>query len=264
MKCANKFSSGSFAITALLSSSRVVMAARSFHVPTFSNRYNAAASPPLSGFTNIAFQLPLRNLSLSSARQHPVNIGLKWSNKTPHQNFCIPSTQHLPIYLGSTCLFSKPDSNEYSQSSIETSSTDTKETSVSKDLQSIAAILGAQGLLIPISIGLAKFLELPNMGLGASFVLSNGAFVAGVQWTIPLFALAGMFTSYATVVSHSTHLTAFFFNPGIMKLIEPYSSALQDVTKATQRSVLAVMGPKRRPIFALLVSILLGGVAGWG
>ena len=199
MKCANKFSSGSFAITALLSSSRVVMAARSFHVPTFSNRYNAAASPPLSGFTNIAFQLPLRNLSLSSARQHPVNIGLKWSNKTPHQNFCIPSTQHLPIYLGSTCLFSKPDSNEYSQSSIETSSTDTKETSVSKDLQSIAAILGAQGLLIPISIGLAKFLELPNMGLGASFVLSNGAFVAGVQWTIPLFALAGMFTSCATV-----------------------------------------------------------------
>lgn len=49
-----------------------------------------------------------------------------------------------------------------------------------------------------------------------------------------------------------------------MKLIEPYSPALQDVTKATQRSVLAVMGSKRRPIFALLVSMLLGAVAGWG
>eukprot|EP00970_Alexandrium_tamarense_P016468 scaffold6580_cov195-Alexandrium_tamarense.AAC.3 len=49
-----------------------------------------------------------------------------------------------------------------------------------------------------------------------------------------------------------------------MRVIEPYSPALQDVTKATQRSVLAVMGSRRRPVFALLVSILLGAVAGWG
>lgn len=51
---------------------------------------------------------------------------------------------------------------------------------------------------------------------------------------------------------------------GVMKLIEPYSPALQEVTKATQRSVLAVMGSKRRPIFAIFVSVLLGAVAGWG
>jgi membrane protease YdiL (CAAX protease family) len=56
----------------------------------------------------------------------------------------------------------------------------------------------------------------------------------------------------------------YLYLPGIMKLIEPYSPALQDVTKATQRSVLSVMGSKRRPIFAVLVSILLGAVAGWG
>lgn len=37
-----------------------------------------------------------------------------------------------------------------------------------------------------------------------------------------------------------------------------------DVTKATQRSVLAVMGKERRPVFALFVSILLGAAAGWG
>ena len=49
-----------------------------------------------------------------------------------------------------------------------------------------------------------------------------------------------------------------------MQLVEPYSPALQDVTRATQRSVLAVMGSKRRPIYAMLVSILLGAVAGWG
>merc|ERR1712029_121779 len=49
-----------------------------------------------------------------------------------------------------------------------------------------------------------------------------------------------------------------------MRLIEPHSRALQGVTKATQKSVLAVMGKDRRPVFALLVSILLGTVAGWG
>ena len=36
------------------------------------------------------------------------------------------------------------------------------------------------------------------------------------------------------------------------------------MTRATQRSVLAVMGKERRMGFALAVSILLGGVAGWG
>lgn len=201
MKCANNFSSGSLAIAAYLSSSRVVMAARSFHVPTFSNRYNAAVSPPLSGFTTIAFQSPFRNLSLATTRQHPVIVGSKasWSYKM-HQNFCIiASTQHLPSHFGATCLFSTPDGNEYSQSSTETSSSDDNETSIVKDLQSIAALLGAQGLLIPISIGLAKVLELPNIGLGASFLLNNGAFIAGVQWTVPLFALAGTYTSCATV-----------------------------------------------------------------
>lgn len=144
------------------------------------------------------------------------------------------------IQLGSTCLFASPDENE---STVTTGikNLDTKQSSIVKDAQNIIALVGAQGLLIPMSIALANVLNLPNRGLGPSFLLGSGAFIEGVQWTIPLFALAG-----------------------IMKLIEPYSPALQDVTKATQRSVLAVMGSKRRPLFALLVSLLLGAVAGWG
>lgn len=79
------------------------------------------------------------------------------------------------------------------------------------------------------------------MGLGVGFSLSLDAAVQGIQWTIPLFGIAA-----------------------VMQLIEPHSPALQGVTKATQRSVLAVMGRARRPLFALLVSILLGAAAGWG
>jgi membrane protease YdiL (CAAX protease family) len=108
-------------------------------------------------------------------------------------------------------------------------------------LRSIAVLVSAQALLLPISAFLAKMMNIPNYGLGAGFSLTSGAAVMGVQWTAPLFAIAG-----------------------IMRLIEPYSPALQGVTKATQRSVLAVLGKERRPAFALLVSILLGGVAGWG
>ncbi|KAL7536244.1 hypothetical protein ACHAWF_005405 [Thalassiosira exigua] len=112
-----------------------------------------------------------------------------------------------------------------------------------------------QALLLPLSALLAKILNIPNVGLGLGFDLNVHAAILGFQWTIPLFAIAG-----------------------IMRLIEPYSPALQGVTKATQRSVLAVMGKQRRPMFALLVSILLGSellfvshentkkvpVAGWG
>jgi membrane protease YdiL (CAAX protease family) len=84
-------------------------------------------------------------------------------------------------------------------------------------------------------------LSIPNSGLGVGFAWNSNAVLQGIQWTAPLFVVAG-----------------------IMQLLEPYSSAVQGVTKATQRSVLAVMGRKRRPGTALLVSILLGTVAGWG
>lgn len=107
--------------------------------------------------------------------------------------------------------------------------------------QTIALLVGAQSLLLPISAVLAKTLGIPNSGLGAGFAVNSNSVVQGIQWTAPLFLVAG-----------------------IMQLLEPYSSAVQGVTKATQRSVLAVMGRKRRPGVALLVSIMLGSVAGWG
>jgi len=116
-----------------------------------------------------------------------------------------------------------------------------KSSSIKNDLRSIITLVGAQALLLPISAFLAKMLNIPNGGLGAGFAWTADAALSGIQWTAPLFIVAG-----------------------IMRFIEPYSPALQGVTQATQRSVLAVMGKERRPAFALLVSVLLGAVAGWG
>ncbi|KAL7464021.1 hypothetical protein ACHAXS_004363 [Conticribra weissflogii] len=110
-----------------------------------------------------------------------------------------------------------------------------------QDIQNIATLLAAQGLLIFLSPLLSRFFQLPNLGLGSQFNLSSSAFLSGLQWTLPLFGMAG-----------------------ILQIIEPHAPALKDVTRATQRSVLAVMGPNRRPFYALVVSILLGAVAGWG
>ncbi|KAL3815789.1 hypothetical protein ACHAXA_001683 [Cyclostephanos tholiformis] len=108
-------------------------------------------------------------------------------------------------------------------------------------VRSIALLVTAQALLLPISALLGGVMKIPNRGLGAGFSLTTTAAVLGMQWTAPLFVVAGL-----------------------MHLLEPYSPALRGVTRATQRSVLAVMGKGRRPVFAFVVSILLGGVAGWG
>ena len=50
----------------------------------------------------------------------------------------------------------------------------------------------------------------------------------------------------------------------ILDKIEPYVKPLQDVTEATQRSVLLILGGKFKPLTALGTSIMLGAAAGIG
>mmetsp|Transcript_4426 Transcript_4426/g.9814 ORF Transcript_4426/g.9814 Transcript_4426/m.9814 type:complete len:378 (-) Transcript_4426:72-1205(-) len=162
----------------------------------------------------------------------PINIGHLRSSSTLHSQ---RPKKHYDIDL--TALPS--DSADEIAPSNDSATKDSS--SLKQDLQSIATLVGAQALLLPVSYFLAQALNVPNNGLGMGFEWTSVAAIQGIRWTLPLFAIAG-----------------------IMRLIEPYSKALQGVTKATQRSVLAVMGKERRPVFALLVSILLGAVAGWG
>lgn len=192
--------------------------------------------------------------------QHQLLCGVPLTTTSPRFSTIssIPTTHTTfaaQLRPPSTCLYSNPKkknrgdidltalpsaSNDVAP--IESTSSTMKEVasiSIKQDIQNIITLVGAQALLIPVSIALANVLNIPNKGLGLGFAWTSSAFITGLQWTVPLFAVAG-----------------------VMRILEPHSQALQEVTKATQRSVLAVMGKKRRPVFALFVSILLGAVAG--
>jgi len=104
-----------------------------------------------------------------------------------------------------------------------------------------AALIGGQSTLIIASIIAALILNTPNYGLGANFALSSSAIKAGALATIPLFGLAAF-----------------------LDIFEEKFKALQDVSKATQRSVLALLGTKRKPLLALLTATALGLSAGIG
>ena len=103
------------------------------------------------------------------------------------------------------------------------------------------ALVGGQSSLILISVIIATVLKMPNFGLGESFVLNGAAIQSGVLATLPLFAIAF-----------------------VLDIMEEKVPALQNVSKATQRSVLALMGGKRNFGIAFLVSCALGIAAGVG
>ena len=199
----------SFALAVhVLSSSRSATAARYNHLPAFSRS--------LSGFANNAISLPPRTFVRSNHHRpiplkskHATTISLLNCNQNLHLSNLAAS-----VNIGSTCLFASTENNESSQPPDETSTPKEEDPSLIKDVQSIVTLVGAQGLLIPLSMALAKFLELPNRGLGSSFLLSNDAFVLGVQWTIPLFALAGTYVTSRDITSikkHLFHLIVYFY-----------------------------------------------------
>ena len=101
--------------------------------------------------------------------------------------------------------------------------------------------MGGQSLLIVAAAIASSVIGTPNYGLGEGFALSPDALVQGSIATAPLFALAL-----------------------VLDVVEKYAPPLRDVTFATQRSVLAVMGSTFRPGPAILTAIGLGAAAGLG
>lgn len=109
------------------------------------------------------------------------------------------------------------------------------------DAATTVALVGGQSLLIVGSIAVAALIGTPNFGLGPGFQLTWSALSTGVLLTLPLGVLAAA-----------------------LDLVEDRFPALQDVTKATQRSVLALLGGEFKPAIALITSLALGCVAGLG
>lgn len=109
------------------------------------------------------------------------------------------------------------------------------------DIRTTLSLVVGQSLLIVAAIIAAALLKTPNYGLGPNIDFSSSAILQGCKCALPLFVLA-----YA------------------LDNIEDQFPALQDVTKATQRSVLALLGGTLKPLLAIVVSLALGVVAGFG
>jgi len=104
----------------------------------------------------------------------------------------------------------------------------------------VSAVAG-QSLLIGIAVLGAIFFNTPNYGLGPDISFSGAALVDGIVKTIPL----GLFAY-------------------ILDFFEKDMPALQNVTKATQRTILSLLGGKFKPVIAIVFSIALGLAAGLG
>lgn len=111
--------------------------------------------------------------------------------------------------------------------------------------QTTLALVGSQSLLVVGSVIAAVILGIPNFGLGSTFSIDSNSFQIGLISTVPLLLLAVVLDV-------------------VEKAELPGSSALIDVTRATNRSVLALLGGTRKPLLAIGISLALGLAAGWG
>jgi membrane protease YdiL (CAAX protease family) len=102
-------------------------------------------------------------------------------------------------------------------------------------------LVGGQSVLVGVAAVAAFLVGTPNFGLGPGVNFSVEPLVNGALWVVPL----GVFAY-------------------VLDLIEETVPALKDVTKATQRSVLALLGGKWKPIFAVATASALGLAAGIG
>lgn len=109
------------------------------------------------------------------------------------------------------------------------------------NLQTTIALVGGQSLLIGVAVLIAKLVGTPNYGFGANVDFSLASIGSGILWSLPLGLLAV-----------------------VLDLIEDKFPALQDVSKATQSSVLNFLGGKFKPTIGILVSLALGLAAGFG
>jgi uncharacterized protein len=109
------------------------------------------------------------------------------------------------------------------------------------DGRTTVALVGGQSLLIVAAVIAAKILNTPNLGFGPGISFDSGSIQQGVLGTVPIFGVAF-----------------------VLDLVEKRVPALQDVTIATQRSVMALLGGTFKPGLSFVTSAALGLAAGFG
>mmetsp|Transcript_17877 Transcript_17877/g.26445 ORF Transcript_17877/g.26445 Transcript_17877/m.26445 type:complete len:289 (+) Transcript_17877:86-952(+) len=109
------------------------------------------------------------------------------------------------------------------------------------DVRTTLALIGGQSALIGIAVLASLIFKTPNYGFGPGISFGASALGDGILKTMPLAVAAYL-----------------------LDFMEKNVPALQDVTKATHRTVLALLGGKFKPVTALMVSLALGLAAGFG
>jgi len=109
------------------------------------------------------------------------------------------------------------------------------------DIKTTVALVGGQSLLIVAAVIAAKFVGTPNLGLGPGFDASLPYIFKGILWSTPLGILAVA-----------------------LDVVEDKFQALQEVTKATQSSVLSLLGGTFKPVLGIVTALALGAAAGIG
>lgn len=109
------------------------------------------------------------------------------------------------------------------------------------DAKTTIALVGGQSLLIVAAVIAAKFVGTPNYGLGPGVDASLPNLLKGILWSLPLGGLAVA-----------------------LDFVEQRFPALQEVTKATQSSVLSLLGGTFKPLLGVTTALALGAAAGIG
>jgi membrane protease YdiL (CAAX protease family) len=109
------------------------------------------------------------------------------------------------------------------------------------DAKTTLSLVGGQSVLIGVAAVAAYFIGTPNYGLGPNIDFSAASIQQGAVMALPLAVFAY-----------------------VLDLFEESIPALQDVTTATQRSVLALLGGTFKPVFGVATATALGVAAGLG
>lgn len=166
--------------------------------------------------------------AFQSNRLSPLLVG-----KSPSKNQNdLRYVEKGPIGSSKLCTYYRPLTQLHSSSTDEDKLFDVRTT---------LALIGGQSALVGIAVLAALLFKTPNYGFGPGISFDTSALGDGILKTMPLAVAAYL-----------------------LDFMEKNIPALQDVTKATHRTVLALLGGKFKPVTALLVSLALGLAAGFG
>ena len=179
-----------------------------------------------------------------------------FSTTTPLR--CSPYTTHIPQQekrhgLGFSSRNSRIENPQYRSFynycplTLESSNSDAEVSDAGDsddklfDAKTTIALVGGQSVLIGVAAIAAKFVGTPNYGLGPGIDASLPYILQGLLWSIPLGLLAVA-----------------------LDFVEDKFPGLQEVTKATQSSVLSLLGGTFKPFLGITTALALGAAAGIG